>query len=474
MENSLHAIQTWREEATQLMGKNQYSKAIPLLAQVAHFFEQNQTWEDYVDVGTKWAESLLRIEQHSEAWQLMEKVLKIALNTVAHKPALMAKGYHIMGKIKQAQAMYGRAINNYQNSLDIYQQILGDKNPTIADISESMGIALLAKGRYDAAIEQQQKSLSIRLEIFGKLHLKVAHAYNNLSSAYYQKHEIDRATAYSLQSLQIKQRLLGELNIDTAIGYGNLGACYHIKENYTKALKCQEKSLQIRLQLLGEQHIMVAQTYNSLGLIYYRKKNYDEAIEYFSKAIEITINSTNKHYKFRVYLYINISLIHFDKCQYAHAIKCLEKALLICQQKLKGGYPEIVTVYVLLAELYTHQNKYTKALNHCQLALQANSDCFRNKNIYSNPPLKGHFSSLKLLETLIDKVLCLRRFYEDKTHNFKKLQVSLETAYLADIVIEQMRANFYCYENSQLSLGKYVFVLSEETLETIWQMQEVA
>jgi tetratricopeptide (TPR) repeat protein len=473
MKNSLYAIHTWREEAMQLMGEKQYDKAIALLAPVVPFFEQNQAWENYVDAGNNWAEALIGTKQYEEAQQLMQKIVPIAWAKLGDKSELLAMSYYIIGKISQAQTAHDKAINYFQDSLNIYEKNLNPNNAAlIADICESMGNTVRIKGMYNMALEYYQKSLAMRLEIFDSKHLKIAHAYNNLSVVYCDKNEIYNAIMYALKSLQLKQQLLGNMDIEIARGYGNLGAFCHKKKEYDKALKCQEESLQIRLQLLGEQHIMIAQTYSNIGLILYRKEQYEQAMAYFSKAIQIILDNYGEKHVFMYYLLVNKSHVFVAEQAYDEAAECLQNALIVCQEKLSQKHPETALLYFLLANIYIQQGNYEKALNYYQLGLQANYDNFNSDDIYHNPPIEGQFSSAILLELLKNKAQCLSEYYQNEaTPNPKNIAKALETFYLADELIEQIRHS-YMHENAQLSLGEKAFELSENALDAIWQIQK--
>jgi tetratricopeptide (TPR) repeat protein len=473
MENSLYAIHTWREEAMQLMEEKQYDKAIAVLAQVVPLFEQNQAWENYVDAGNNWAAALLEMKQYGEAQQLMQKIVPIALAKLGNESELLAMSYYIIAKISQTQAAHDKAINYFQDSLNIYEKKTSSSNAAlVADICESMGNTLRIKGMYNMALEYYQKSLARRLEIFDSKHLKIAHAYNNLSVVYCDKNETYNAIMYALKSLQLKQQLLGKMDIEIARGYGNLGAFCHKKEEYDKALRCQEESLQIRLQLLGEQHIMIAQTYNNIGLILYRKEQYEQAMAYFSKAIQIIVDNYGEKHVFMYYLLVNKSHVFVAEQAYDAAAECLQNALIVCQEKLSKKHPETALLYFLLANMYSQQSNYDKALNYLQLALQANNDNFNNDDIYYNPPIEGQFSSAILFEILKSKALCLSKYYQNEAMpNPQNMTKALETFYLADELIEQIRHS-YMHENAQLSLGKKAFELSENALDAIWQIQK--
>jgi tetratricopeptide (TPR) repeat protein len=461
--------QQWRNEAMVFFEKKQYDKTIPLLAQIAQFFEQSRTWEDYVDVGNKWAESLMQMGRHNEALQVIQKVVQIGAHNLNSNSELLGKSYYVMGRINQEQEECDKAIGNYQNCLNIYLQTL-DKNAfQIANVYERMGISYRFKGMYDTAILYYKNCLSARLNIFGGFHINVAHTYTNLGNTYFEKKDLESAIIYATRSLQIKQQLLGEMNTDTASSYSNLGVFYYHKKNYEEAILCQEKSLHIITQLLGEQHIRTAYTYSNFGLIFYKMKQYEEAMQYFSKAIQIIQNYPNQQQLFAAYIYRNIATILSKKQQYDAAIECLQKSS-ACMRKIAEKHPDIAIDYFMLADIYAKQHKYNAALPYYQLALQTNSEDFNSNDIYLNPPLDGHFSSVVLLETLKYKTLFLNQYYRNKTQNYKDLEFALDTAYLADNLIEQMRKG-YLREKAQLLLDENAVGLSEVALDAIWLLQ---
>ena len=119
------------------------------------------------------------------------------------------------------------------------------------------------------------------------------------------------------------------------------------------------------------------------------------------------------------------------------------------------------------------QHNYETAKTYFQQALQANCENFDNDDIYSNPPLNDYYYSFVLFQTLRAKANFLLEYGENKTHNPYDMQIAIETCYLADEMIEQMRHSYF-YENAQLSLGKEAFLLSENALAAIWLLQTTA
>jgi tetratricopeptide (TPR) repeat protein len=463
----------WQDRATRLMEQKQCDKAIPILAQVAHFFEQNKAWENYVEAANKWAEALLQMRQYKEAEELLQKVLQIGLNISNNENVLFAQTYYMLGTISQRCEEYDKSIDYYQHSLSIYAQNLPEHDPKIANVYEEIGLGYYFKGRFNTAIEYLKKSLAIRIKTFGNIHIMVAYSYTNLGNVFYEKMEIKHALMYGLRSLQIKQKLLGEMHLSTASSYGNLGAFCLINRDFAKAMEYQERSLQIKMQLLGEQHLSMAHAYGNMGIIFYKKQQYDEAENYLLKSVEIIQANYGEPSRLVADAYVNIALIYMEKNKIDIAIAYQQKALAIYLQKLSKKHPDTALCYYVLADFYLQQGKYATALPYYQLALQANSENFNSHNIYDNPPLEGQFSSLALLKILKSKAFFLEQLYQNQTHNGRDLQASIQTYYLADTLIEQMRNGFF-HESTKLALSKHVFSLSENTLEAIWLLHEAA
>jgi predicted ATP-binding protein involved in virulence/Tfp pilus assembly protein PilF len=229
--------------------------------------------------------------------------------------------------VYQAKGEYDKALEFFQKSLTIREEVLGKKHPDPATSYNNIGMVYNSKGEYDKALEFFQKSLTIREEVLGKKHPNTATSYNNIAGVYHRsKGEYDKALEFYQKSLAIHEEVLGTKHPNTATSYNNIGEVYRrAKGEYDKALEFYQKSLTIKEEVLGKKHPNTATSYNNIGEVYRAKGEYDKALEFYQKALKININIYGTAHKNSEIVYNNIIAFknnffinssHLDKALY--------------------------------------------------------------------------------------------------------------------------------------------------------------
>src|SRR5262245_30396547 len=80
----------------------------------------------------------------------------------------------------RAQGQYVAAQPLFQQALDIFREVLGEKHVLTAICYNELATNLNALGQYTAAQPLYQKALDIRRELLGEKHPATAVSYNNL------------------------------------------------------------------------------------------------------------------------------------------------------------------------------------------------------------------------------------------------------------------------------------------------------
>ena len=189
------------------------------------------------------------------------------------------KSLNNLGNAYHSLREYQRAIDYHQQSLAIAQPI-GDRHGEGSSLG-NLGVAYYSLGEYQRAIDYHQQSLEIATEI-GDRYGEAA-SLNNLGNAYHSLGEYRRAIDFYQQSLVIKQQI-GDRN-----GEGNsligLGNAYHSLGEYQRAIEFYQQSLAITRQI-GDRN-GEANSLNNLGIIYRYLGEYQTAINYLQKSLEI-------------------------------------------------------------------------------------------------------------------------------------------------------------------------------------------
>ena len=72
----------------------------------------------------------------------------------------------------------------YQQALALWQELLGDRHPSVATSLNNLAVLYYSQGRYEAAEPLYQQALALRQELLGDRHPDVAQSLNNLAALY--------------------------------------------------------------------------------------------------------------------------------------------------------------------------------------------------------------------------------------------------------------------------------------------------
>jgi tetratricopeptide (TPR) repeat protein len=156
---------------------------------------------------------------------------------------------------------YPRAIEFYEQSLDIFQAI-GDRNGEARSLL-GLGEAYRSLGQYPRAIEFYEQSLDIKKAIGDSPEERLrqrngeANSLNNLGLVYYARGR-----------------------------YQNSSSEEEGKDACEYAITCYQQSLAIT-QAIGDRN-MEGRSLNNLGLVYYAQGQYQDAIDYFNQSLQIS------------------------------------------------------------------------------------------------------------------------------------------------------------------------------------------
>jgi len=107
-------------------------------------------------------------------------------------------------------ADYDKALQYFNQALEIQLNTFGSKHPDVATSYKSIGNVYQVLGAYPEALEYYEKALEIRLKVLGPEHPQTANSYYNIGNAYYSKKEYAKSLDYLNKALGIFVNMYGE------------------------------------------------------------------------------------------------------------------------------------------------------------------------------------------------------------------------------------------------------------------------
>ena len=191
-----------------------------------------------------------------------------------------AEAYNIQGVSFWLKANYLEAVNYYQRSLKIREEI-GDKKGISASLY-NIGNIYIRQGNYVQALDYHHRSLKIEQEIDNIE--GVALSLGNIGIIYSEQGNYPKALDYYKRGLKIQEELGDKLGIANSLS--NIGLNYKKQGSYSKALVYHINSLKIREEI-GNKHF-IASSLENIGRIYIEQGTFKEAITQCQRSLSLS------------------------------------------------------------------------------------------------------------------------------------------------------------------------------------------
>ncbi|MCP4214670.1 MAG: tetratricopeptide repeat protein, partial [bacterium] len=219
-----------------------------------------------------------------------------------------------------------KAIEYYEQALDIYKKIHGESHQYTAAALNNLGTAWGALGENRKAIDYFEQALEIWMEAYGEKHQNVAVCLNNLGIARNTLSEHRKAIEYFEQALEIDREVSGNRHPDVSRDLNSLGgACYALGE-HRKAIEYYEQALEILKEVYGEIHPHVAGSLNNLGAAWDDLGEHRKAIEYYEQTLEIDREVSGNRHPNVAYGLNNLGAVYFKLEKIETAKEFLQQA----------------------------------------------------------------------------------------------------------------------------------------------------
>jgi len=276
-----------------------------------------------------------------------------------HKyPKAKSMAYNLMGVYSRNKGDYPKALEYYQRSLKINQEIEDKKGS--APVISNIGNIYYNQGDYPKALEYYQRGLRIYQEIGEKK--GNAHVIGNIGSLYHNQGDYPKALEYYLRSLKINQEIGNNKGI--AFTMGSIGTIYQAQGDNAKALDYYQRSLKIREEIGDKRGI--AFIMGNIGSIHKVEDNNTKALDYYQRSLKIYQKIGDK--KGNAHVIGNIGEIYQKHSDYSKALEYFQLSLKIREEI--GDKRGIAYTMSNIGNIYQVQANYFKALEYCKKALR--------------------------------------------------------------------------------------------------------
>ncbi|KAL6362010.1 hypothetical protein LRP88_05493 [Fusarium phalaenopsidis] len=176
-------------------------------------------------------------------------------------PANLGLLYAGQGRLKEAEAMYERALQGYEKTW-------GPEHTSTLDIVNNLAILYKDQGRLKEAEAMYERALQGYEKTWGPEHTSTLDTVNNLAILYKDQGRLKEAEAMYERALQGKEKAWGPEHTSTLNTVNNLGLLYKDQGRLKEAEAMYERALQGKEKTWGPEHTSTLNTVNNLAILY--------------------------------------------------------------------------------------------------------------------------------------------------------------------------------------------------------------
>ncbi|KAI9760617.1 MAG: hypothetical protein M1840_002374 [Geoglossum simile] len=219
---------------------------------------------------------------HAEA-VLGEELTGTAENDLRARATLLLNTSHYYLK---SQGRFDVAEGRVGESLQLRQNMLGERHPDTLASANSLALVLTEQGKYEAAEETYRRVLEGRKKVLGEEHPDTLASVNNLALVLSEQGKYEKAEEMNRQALEGKKKVLGEEHPDTLSSVSNLAFVLTKQAKYEAAEEKNKQALEGKKKILGEEHPSTLTSFYNLALVLKKQGKYEAAVVMTRRALE--------------------------------------------------------------------------------------------------------------------------------------------------------------------------------------------
>ncbi len=277
-------------------------------------------------------------------------------------PATQALGRHSIGLIYRDWGAYTKAVPQFEEALDIRQDIFETPSATIAQSLHDLGSVYWFSGRYDDAIETYEDALSMRRELFGEVSEEVARTMTHMAASFdYRGDEEagDHQAGEQLyrDALDIRRELLDANHPDIASSLNNIAKSLFHQGRFEEAEVMLGESLDMMRKSPVDNEKYILRSQHNLAEVLMEQGELDEAQTLLRDTITKKIDSLGDNHDSVAHSYQLLAEILYRQGSLESAKLYCEKALTIREQNVAAQHPSIADARDLLFRIEEDQQE---------------------------------------------------------------------------------------------------------------------
>ena len=306
-----------------------------------------------------------------ESLSIFQRILGDRYLAVADSLVLLALLYAEQDRYKDAESLYIQALGLVEKSTSdqLYPLTL-----------YKLAILYVKQGRYKEAKPLYGKAFKLYNSLPGEHRPVIVNNLNDLGSLYRLQGLYKEAELLYAKALEMRKSNLNESSSNIAISLDNLATIYTFQSRYDEAESLYKQALQILRSYSIGTPSSVSTSLNNLAALYIERGQYEKAEPLYLEALEIVKSTLGEQTSLFATSLNGLAVLYDKQRQYEKAELRYVQSLKIFRSIFKVPRPELATSLSNLAAFYTAQKRYKEAESLHVQALEMNKLILRERH----------------------------------------------------------------------------------------------
>ena len=276
-----------------------------------------------------------------------------------NKDSLYGKALDQLGDFYEAARELVSAKQLYEEALEIYRNVFGERNTNYLTLLRKTGVLLSTMTDYPEAQRRLLLCLNIQKEMHGEKEQVYAKTLNDLAVIYRNTGKYTEAERLCIEGINILKVIGNTEEPDYLNALNNLGTIYYYTGRYAQTERIFLDIAEIKKKSLGTEHLEYADALNQVGAVYFILGNYKDAADLFSKALLIYEKKLGKGNPRNVGALGNLGNCYIKLGETKKAETCLKEQITLYEKSTGKNYIEYPRALNSLAVNYFNTDKDT-------------------------------------------------------------------------------------------------------------------
>lgn len=254
------------------------------------------------------------------------------------------------------------ALEHAERGLAFYEEVYGERDPSVAEAYETLGGLLQELGRAEDGLPHVEHSLAIEIELWGPDHPRVAASRDNLAIIYGSLGRAEDAARQLEMALSCLEATYGPDSFELADVLTNLGEARMMQDRPADTLALNERAGRLRENAYGPDHPEVAYNLSNGAGALIRLERYDEAEVRLRRALKIRQVSRGADHPLVGLVQFNLGAALAGRGDHTGAAEALSDAERIWSTALGDEHPNTAAVRVNLGEAWVEAGERGRGL----------------------------------------------------------------------------------------------------------------